>query len=244
MAGRQRARRLVGAEAEREPAERRLEQRSIHDAALAGELPAIERGDAAERRPHTGAEIEQLHPDAGRRRFGRAVDAEHAGERLHDRLVPGLHLHRPVVAERPQRAIDEPGVRGTQARRVEAEILHDARPHVLHQHVAATDVLLEPGDRRGITQIQREAALVVIHGVKRIGGIRREQRTPIARVIAAVRPLELDHVGTQVGEDPSRERARQILGDLDHLDPAQRQHDSNPLRPSFRPSARRESRNP
>jgi hypothetical protein len=120
-------------------------------------------------------------------------------------------------------------MRGTHARRVEAEILHDARPHVLHQHVALPDVSLEPFDCCGVAQIEREAALVIIHAVERVGSIGREQRAPVARVIASFRPLELDYVGAQIGEDASRERAREILADLDHFDAGQGQHDLVPF---------------
>ena len=165
-----------------------------------------------------------MHADARRRRLGRAVDAEHAGECLNDRLVAGLHPHRALVAERPQRARDQPGMRGAHRACVKPELLHHARPHVLHQHVALGDVCLEPGDRRGIAQVERNPALVVVHRVERVGGVRRERRAPIARVVAAVGSLELDDVRAEIREDAPSKWARQIVGDLDDPDSAQRQH--------------------
>ena len=68
-----------------EPAERGLEQRGVDHHALAGALALQEARDAAERRPHSGADIEQRDADAHTGPLGFPVDRKDAGERLDHR---------------------------------------------------------------------------------------------------------------------------------------------------------------
>ena len=92
------------------------------------------------------------------------------------------------------------------ARRVQAEAFHDAWAHVVDEDVTTADIGFEPSDGALVAQVEREAALVVVHRVEAVTGVGGEQSTPIAGVVAALRPLELDHVGAEVGKDLACER--------------------------------------
>ena len=76
-----------------EQAERGLEQGGIDDAALARLFALQQPADAAERRPHAGAEIEHGGADAHARPIGIAIDGKQSGEGLHHRFVAGVFLH-------------------------------------------------------------------------------------------------------------------------------------------------------
>ncbi len=183
----------------------------------------MERGDAAERGPHAGAEIEHLHADAGRGSVLGAIDAEDAREGLHHWLVPGQQTHRALVPVRPQRAVDEPRIEARERRGVQSEFVQRARTQVLDQHVRLGQARLQPFDRGRILQVERDAALVPVHRLERGRGTLPERRAPAARVVTALRALDLEHVGAHRREDLARVRAGQVLGDLDDLDADQRQ---------------------
>ena len=72
--------------------------------------------------------------------------------------------------------------------------------------------------RRRVLQVHRDRALAQVDRVERAAGALQKGRAPAARIVAALGPLDLDHVGAEVREDLGAVGPRQILRDLDHAD--------------------------
>ena len=96
-------------------------------------------------------------------------------------------------------------------------------PVIADEHVDPSEVLDEPRHRAGGPQIEGDGALARVGGMEDRREIGEERRAPAPRVVAAVGPLDLHHVGAQPREDLAGERPREILRDLDDLDPRERQ---------------------
>src|SRR6266446_1909374 len=77
--------------------------------------------------------------------------------------------------------------------------------------------------RAGVPQVERDALLVA---VEREEGDRHavRGRVAVAALVAAARRLDLDHLGTQVGEDRGAERPRQEAGQVEDADAGERAH--------------------
>src|SRR5436309_2857133 len=73
------------------------------------------------------------------------------------------------------------------------------------------------------TPVERDALLVT---VEREEGDRHavRGRVAVAALVAAARRLDLDHLGTQVGEDRGAERPRQEAGQVEDADSGERAH--------------------
>ena len=89
----------------------------------------------------------------------------------------------------------------------EAEPLHHAGPEVLDQHVGLADEAMHQGDRLGMLQVEREAALAGVE-LAEIGALAVAQRRAQAHVVALGR-FDLQHVGAHVGEQARAVRAGQ-----------------------------------
>ncbi len=105
----------------------------------------------------------------------------------------------------------------------EAPARQRAPGEVLGQHV---DVGQEAAHERaalGVPQVERDALLVA---VEREEGDRHagRGRVAVAALVAAARRLDLDHLGTQVGEDRGAERPRQEAGQVEDADADERAH--------------------
>ena len=99
----------------------------------------------------------------------------------------------------------------------EPQLLDHPGAEILDEHIGLGQVVLEPGDRPRIFQVEDDGALVHVHGVEDGPAAQGEGRTPAARLVA-LWPLDLHDVRAHVGEDLAGERAGQRLRDLDHLD--------------------------
>ena len=104
----------------------------------------------------------------------------------------------------------------------EPQLLHHARPHVVDEHVGARHLVHEPGDVLRVLQVERDPALVGVHGQIRGRHAVPERRAPAARVVA-LGALHLDDVGAHAGEDAGGERAGEGAAQLDDADAFERQ---------------------
>jgi hypothetical protein len=77
---------------------------------------------------------------------------------------------------------------------------------------------------RGLGNVAGHGALVAVGAqvISRLGvralRVLQEGRPPGARVIAAARPLDLDHVGAQVGQGLGAPGAREHAGEVEDAD--------------------------
>jgi hypothetical protein len=97
-----------------------------------------------------------------------------------------------------------------------------AGQEVLHDHVSPLSEL--EGDLRplGMLEIEGDAALVAIDG--REGGAHPVLATQDAQVVAQGRPLHLDDVGAEVGEEGGTVRARNDAGEIEDADTFEHAH--------------------
>ncbi len=112
---------------------------------------------------------------------------------------------------------------------VEAVALQVADLEVLHHDVDGLRELANDLLSRGLGEIDRDRALVAVGAeeervvVVRLA-LRIDQigRSEDARIVAAARTLDLDHLGAEVGEHLGRQRAREHARQIEHLDAGER----------------------
>ena len=209
----------------RERGDLHVEQREIDVLPLAGPVPVGERGEDRGRRVHAGEEIRHRHADLHRAPAGGAVrlarDAHEPAHRLHEEVVAGPVAVRAVLAEAADRAVHEPRVLPREGGVREAMPREGADLVVLEEDVRpgcepADDGLpLGPGDvdRHGPLapvrrrEICRRARAGAARGLEPWG-------SPSSRLVADPRPLDLDHLRSEVGEHLARpwagEDAREV----------------------------------
>src|SRR6266480_7645622 len=137
--------------------------------------------------------------------------------------VRGSVAVRAVFGEPGDRAVDEAGVVRAQRFVVEAQALHHAGAEILEHHVGLpchpAEGLL-PG-RRG--DVEGEAQLVAVECAEVVAVTRRVRAQPeLAECVPALRALDLDDPGAEIGELQPRVRARDELPQLENADAFQR----------------------
>ena len=139
-----------------------------------------------------------------------------------DRRVRRPGRLRPVLAEPGDRQHDEAGVAGREVLPVEVEPGQHPRAEVLDDDVGGGG---EIGDERraaGRAEVDRHVPLPgVLLGV--VAGQAVDDLAPQPRDVALGR-LDLDDVGTEVGQHPTGQRTRQHPGQVQHADAVQRVH--------------------
>ena len=134
----------------RDPPQRRLEQRSLHDAALASGLTVEQGGQRADDRPHAGPHVHNRRSDARRRPRRVTVDADQTGKGLQQRFIARLGLHGTGMTESVHAAIDQAWVQTHQRGGIHPQLLLHARAK---DHAGAADLFGKfaagwPGDER------------------------------------------------------------------------------------------------
>ncbi len=145
--------------------------------------------------------------------------ARHAGERLGHRIVSRPLGIGPGLAESADVAADQPRVHRLQAVVRITEAIEHAGTEVADEHVGAADQRVEgaPAERRA--QIDREAALVAVVAAEMRAV---EAAAEAAEGVAAVRVLDLDDVGAEVGEHHPGQRPGDHGRQLDDPDAGKR----------------------
>jgi hypothetical protein len=151
-----------------------------------------------------------------------AGDGHDAAEGLHERLVAGAVLARAGAAERRHRAVDQLRIDGRQRVVAQAERLHRAGAEVLDQDVGAGDHLLQDRHPLRRLEVERHVPLVAVDDQKRRRLTILVGR-PGPRLVAAARVLDLDDVGTQIGQQHAAEGASQHPGQVEHADTFERE---------------------
>ncbi len=222
LAGRDRPVGEVAGEVVADVADCRLVQRHVDDAACAGALALEKRREHAERRPGAGALVDERGADADSRPPGLAGDRDQAAGRLHQRVVPRFAGERAGVAVRAERAVDEPRVAVAEDVRAEPELLGEAGAQALEEHVGAVGEAQERVAPARVTEGQPERALARVRREEHRPLAVPERRAPGARVVARVRPLDLDDVGAQRSQDLRAVRARDRRRHVEHARPLER----------------------
>ena len=153
-----------------------------------------------------------------------AGNAHQAAERLQQRVVARRALQRTFGAEGGQIAIDQLRLVLTKRRGIELIALDQPGPHVLHHDVGVLEDVAPQRLALGIVlQVQRRRILVAVDGLKHAGGAVQERRTPVARVVAALRIFDLDHGGAEFGQHQSGDRRGDAVAQFDDDDIFERQ---------------------
>ena len=188
-------------------AERGLVQGRVDERTGAAALALEQGGDDAERRPHTRTHVDQRRADAHARSSRLARHADEAAGRLHERVVTRLGREWPDVPVGADRAVDEACVASAQRVGAEAHALREPGPEALEEHVRAVDEAQDGVPAALVAQRDGERALPSVHGQEHRALAVPEGRAPRTCVVPGVRPLDLDHVGAERGEDLRAVRA-------------------------------------
>ena len=193
-------------------------------------LPGQQRRKDADGREQPGDDVADSDADLGGSAaidVGVARDRHEPADRLDHEVVAGPIGRRPGGPVAADREMDELGVDGVERLVIEAEPREPAGPEVLDEHVG---VLERPAqDRPAVVraQVEAERALVAVdreeigRGPSAGGRIPHPRRSPAAGRITLGR-LDLDDVGTEVGEDHRAVRAGEDGREVDDADPAER----------------------
>ncbi len=193
-----------------------LEQRALDLLAAPGAVALAQRGQHADGAEHAAHDV----VDRGARAQRTPAWAGHVGQAAH-------HLHhlvqrQPVLVRAGQEAlvrdVDQVRVVARQRGVVQPQLLHQAGPEVLQQHVALARQLGRGGAPFLGGDVQHHALLVAVEGAEEADAQARQ----VARLVAAGRPY-LDHLGAEVGQDHAAGGAHHHMREFDHADAGQRQ---------------------
>jgi hypothetical protein len=195
----------------------------LHVAALAGLLALVERRQHGLRRVHAGEQVHRGHAELQRRLVGLAVQRHQARFALHHEVVArarGLGAGAVVARDR---AVDEARVLLAQLLVAQAQLVDAAELEVLDHHVALLRKVARDLLAFGRLQVERDRALVAVDAVE-VGGLGlAHAQAPVARVVAAARVLDLDHLGAHVGQHHAAPGARQDAGQVEDAHAGKRQ---------------------
>ncbi len=212
-------------------AEGGLVQGRVDERAVAAALALEQGGDDAERRPHARPHVDQRRADAHARPPRLARHADEAAGRLHERVVARLGRERPDVPVSADRAVDETWVASAQRVGAEAHASREPGPEALEEHVRAVGEAEDGVPAALVAQRDGERALARVHGQEHRALAVPERRAPRTCVVPGVRPLDLDHVGAERGEDLRAVRAGDRRRHVDDARPREREERHRPIIP-------------
>ena len=160
----------------------RLQERSLHPLALAGDVAFQQRGEDAERAKQPGGEIGDRDADPHRALAGRAGDRHQPAHALGDLIEARPLVIGPVLPEPGDAAVDDARIDLAQALVVDAELAFDVGAEVLDHHVSLLGEALEHFQALRVLQVERHRALVAVQILE----VRALART--ARLLAGWRP--------------------------------------------------------
>ena len=205
-----------------------VEQRHIDMRALICDATTSQRRKDRDRRIHAGKDIGVSDPRLLRRSVGFAGQRHKAAHRLHDIIIAGTMRIRPGLAEAGDRTDDQPRKIGAQPRGIKPIFDQPADLVILDDDIGVGKQRAYRRLPLGARDVDRHAALAAVAAVI-IGrtqifaiGAGDERRTPLARIVACPRPLDLDHLGTEIGEQLPAPRPREHPRQFDHADALQR----------------------
>ena len=192
-----------------------------HLLAAAGAV-ALEQGrDDAERQMQAGAAVADLCAGDERRPVAEAGGRGRAAGALRDVLVDLAVLIR-SGAEALDRGDDHARIELVDVLPGQAHAIERARREILHQHVADLDQFVEHPLAFRMLGIDRDRALVVVEHreIERVRALHVDQLT--ARDVAHARTLDLDHVGTEPGQQLRAGRTGLHMREIENAHPVER----------------------
>jgi hypothetical protein len=199
-----------------------LERRGVDTLAASGAVTRAQRRQDADDGEQRGAEVGDRHAHLhglAAVGAGRAHDPAH---RLRHEIAPLAPRVRATGAEGRDRTGDEPRVRGGEGVGLDAGPPRGLRGAVLDEDVGRRPQALQQRDAGRPLEIDREAALVAVHGQEPGGCAGRP--LPLEPRRRAPGRLDPDHVGAHVGEQHGAECARQDVRQVEHAETAESHH--------------------
>ena len=207
---------------------RRLHLAEIDHGTVAGGLTIVQRGQDGHGPEITRRIVRVRVAEAGLLSSGPPGHAMDTADGLHDGSEDEVVLVRAAEAEARHPQVDKSRADRVHGLPRQAPGLQHVRAHVRDDDAAAGDEIQGHADRLGMAHVQRDAALIAVEVVPqpalfprpRIGARRL---TPVAHAVGIVRPLNLDHLSTEVGQDLGALRARDHPGEVEDADALKRQ---------------------
>jgi hypothetical protein len=205
-----------------------VEHRDLDPAAAAGGVAPAQRGEHGGQAIESGEDVDDRHPHPHR------LARREAGERhqprlgLEDHVVGGAVRLRAGGAVARHRALHEAGIdaRAGEARAAETELPPFGGEEVLDQDVRAAE---QRGERRApcrAFEIECHRPLVAVRrdevGADPGVPFAHPGRPPGAGLVAAVRLLDLDHVGSEVAQQHGEIGTGEDPRGVDHPHPGER----------------------
>ena len=233
----QMVRRLIG-----QHPQRTIEQRQIDLLPPPRPRPLRQRRLDADDAIEAGEDVDPGHADLLRitcRIAGQLHDAAHA---LDHEVVSRLAGARPGLPEARDRRIDQPRIARRKRRVIQPEPRQATRLEILDHHIGAVDQRAQTLQVARVIEVAGDAGLAAIGGVE-IGGDRLHRAVgagavdegwaPSARVVA-LRGLDLDDLGAQIGQGLADPGAGQDARQLDDAQTGERAFRQRPEAPSAR----------
>src|SRR5205085_4152741 len=149
-----------------------------------------------------------------------ALEHRHAGEALQHLVEATLLAERPLVAITGQPGINEARVELFKTRIIDAEASRHRGPEILDQHIGALDHAVQDRESLLLLQIEGNGALAAI-GPEEKASLTRQAGGELAQHVA-LRRLDLDDVGAEIGEERATVGPCQITAEIEHRDAAER----------------------
>src|SRR5665213_2567536 len=210
-------------------AEHRIDHGHVEELALPRRARMQHRADDAQRRIERRHGVADAWPDLDRLAAGQAGDPHHAAHGLGDHVIGRPVEVRTVagarVAEAADGGIDQLRMQRRQGLVGQAQPVHHPDAEVFDDDVELRDQRLDQLDPFRGFQVDAQALLAAVDRLEIAGiavlGIGLVEGTGVARQVAAVQALDLDHLGAQVGEVLGAEGPGQRLGEVQDLQAGQ-----------------------
>ena len=201
---------------------RNVDQRDLDMLAAAEPVACQQRKQDGIAGRHARRQVYNRRTGAHRLAVRKAVQRHEAAFGLRDRVEARTQGKRSLAAVGRDRAIDQPRVGRRDVGIVETELLHHAAGEILHHHIRFRDQFARDLERRGVGEVERDAALVAIEA--EIGRtLAADFRVLIAaRIVAAVRVFDLDDVGAEIGQGLRAGRSGNNAGEIHHQQAVER----------------------
>ena len=193
-----------------------VEEREVHALPLAAPLAVGQRRQHRRRRVHAGEDVRHGHAGLHGLAVRLARHAHEATHGLHHEVVAGPVLVRARLPEASDGAVHEPRVERREVLPSEPEARERADLEVLEEHVRPLGQAADDGLALGPGEVHGDGLLAAVcagevGGLARLGAIRCGEpgRAPAPRLVPRPRPLDLHHLGAEVGEELARPGSRE-----------------------------------
>ena len=187
------------------------------DRVPASGLPLVEAHHGAERGVEPGDGVSDGDADPYGRTVRVADEVAEPAVRFGDGGKAGTLGQRAGLPEGGDAGDDEVRVGLIEHVRAEAPLLQRARPEVFQQDVRFRGELQDCLLAGLGAQVQDDGLLVAVDGPVQHGGVALVQ-PPVAQLVAGSRPLDLDDLGAEVGEEPPGRGGGNVVSEFQDAD--------------------------